>query len=247
MRSLWKQNPYDLIFSDSRCHLPTPKPPHHIFTIWLSASPSFKYTYACVFYFRVLLHCVLCFWRPLYQHCLVFPVYILLILSWCPRHRSAMDSADLASIPWFVELMLLHNRGLIPSVSPTNLLPSQRALAEFFGPKYNSDVIFDNHDDAQYENYIRQLYSCVLQLHWPVNSVIPFRFVRDVLAEANGLKVNWAEFAYKPTHPHQSHSQTPRVLIEYENLEYPLAPLVKITPRLGPEVSPTPDTDMLPL
>ncbi|KAG0595883.1 hypothetical protein M758_UG206500 [Ceratodon purpureus] len=44
------------------------------------------------------------------------------------------------------------------------------------------------------------------------------------------MEVNWAEFAFKQTHPHQSHCPLPRLLPEYANLPPPLPPLKKTVP-----------------
>ncbi|KAG0593968.1 hypothetical protein M758_UG036200 [Ceratodon purpureus] len=56
------------------------------------------------------------------------------------------------------------------------------------------------------------------------------------MAEAADLEVNWAEFAYKQTHPHQSHSAEPRILPAFEDLDAPLPPLTKVVPLLGSKV-----------
>ena len=76
-----------------------------------------------------------------------------------------------------------------------------------------------------------ELYSRVLQVEWPANGVIPFHFARGLMAEAMGVDVNWAEFGFKMTHPHQARSKVPRVLPEFQYLDRPLHPLHKIVPR----------------
>lgn len=168
---------------------------------------------------RVLLHRAVCF--------------VLIELS-------AMAPADeVASIPWFVEFMRLHNAGLIPGVSPADMLPSRPDISSFFGPKHGSGYIFDNHDSPEYEQYVRELFKRVLQLNWPVGNILPYGFARALVGEASGLEIDWAEFAYKQTHPHQSHSGVPRVLIEFSSLASPLPPLRKIIPpRFPGQVSP---------
>ena len=144
-----------------------------------------------------------------------------------------MSKPEPASIPWFQRYMRLGNAGVTPTVTPSAYLPSRVELAQFFGPKHKSGFTFDNHGNDAYERYIRELYTRVLQQPWPLSGVLPFHFARGVLAEAMGLEVNWAEFAFKATHPHQSHGPHPRVLEDYGNIEDPLPPLEKVSP--GPE------------
>ena len=143
----------------------------------------------------------------------------------------AMAKPDAASLPWFVMFMQLPDAGVLPSVTPPEFLPSKPALAEFFGPKYGSGYTFDNHGDAAYEEYVKCLYSRVLQRSWPLNSVVSFHFARGLLAEAMDVPVNWAEFGFKSTHPHQSRSGIPRVLPEFADLESPLEPMTKVLPQ----------------
>ncbi|KAG0593578.1 hypothetical protein M758_UG000400 [Ceratodon purpureus] len=138
-----------------------------------------------------------------------------------------------ASIPWFIEFMRLYCRGLTPSVSTTQYMPSRRALAEFFGLRAASSFIFDDEGLPEYETYTRELFRRVLQLPWPGNSVLPFHFARGMLVEAMEVEVSWAEFAYRQTHPHQSHTGVPRVLPEFRDLKQPLDPLVVVMPRVN--------------
>ncbi|KAG0575328.1 hypothetical protein KC19_VG337200 [Ceratodon purpureus] len=82
--------------------------------------------------------------------------------------------------------------------------------------------------DAAYEDYVKELYSRVLQLHWLLNA---FDFARGLLAKAMHVEVNWAEFGFKQTHLHQSRSGIPQILREFLNLSSPLSPMSKIVPR----------------
>ena len=126
--------------------------------------------------------------------------------------------------------MRLNNVGVTPTVTPNELMPTRQQLAQFWGPKYNSGYTFDSHGSTEYEEYTRELFIRVLQVQWPLNSVLPYHFARGLLAEARGEDVNWAEFAFIKTHPHQSRDGIPRVLPEFENLGGPLPPLIKVIP-----------------
>ena len=84
---------------------------------------------------------------------------------------------------------------------------------------------------------MKQLLPRVLQVPWPVSGAIPFHFARGLVCEAQGMDVNWAEFGFKMTHPHQSTSGIPRVLPEYANLELPLVNIRKVIPPFVPQVS----------
>ena len=149
-----------------------------------------------------------------------------------------MDSSEeLASIKWFAEYMALENTGLVPSVSPTELLPSRVAMADFLGAKQGAGYEFDNHGSLLYEDYVKNLFTRVLQLKWPLSGVIPFHFARGLVAEASGTEIDWAEFAYIKTHPHQSHSGVPRVLPEFLALQTPLPRLNKVIPPPSQQVS----------
>lgn len=148
-----------------------------------------------------------------------------------------MAGMDHCSIPWFTTFMALSNDGVVPTVTPTHLLPSRVALAQFWGGKQGSGYTFIDHGNPEYGLYVRELHLRVLQLPWPLSGVIPHHFARGLLAEAMGISVNWAEFAYKQTHPHQSHSVYPRVLPVFENLSEPLPVLAKVFPIPGFKVS----------
>ena len=137
---------------------------------------------------------------------------------------------EAASIQWFVTFMRLHDVGLVPTVTPRELMPSREAVAEFMGPKVMHGFVFDDHGSPEYARYVTELFTRVLQLNWPCSSVVPFHFARGLVAEAAGEDVNWAEFAYKMTHPHQSHTGVPRIFPEYAALLVPLPPLVKVIP-----------------
>lgn len=133
--------------------------------------------------------------------------------------------------------MSLHNFGLVPTVTPTELLPTRPQMREFWGTKTNGGFVFYNHDNPRYEAYVKELHTRVLQVNWPISGVISFHFARGLCAEAYGIEINWAEFAYKSTHPHQSHSSIPRVLPEFVEISEPLALLLKVLPLDLPEVS----------
>ncbi|KAG0605737.1 hypothetical protein M758_9G084200 [Ceratodon purpureus] len=142
-----------------------------------------------------------------------------------------MAMVEPSSIPWFIAFMRLHCRGLIPTVTPSEFMPGHKELAEFWGPRSPLGFTFSDHGLPGYEIYVRQLFSRVLQLPWPSTGVLPFNFARGLLVEALGVEVNWAEFGYRATHPHQSHSGIPRVLPEYRGLVRPLRALALVMPR----------------
>ncbi|KAG0572998.1 hypothetical protein KC19_VG139600 [Ceratodon purpureus] len=142
-----------------------------------------------------------------------------------------MSIPDECNIRWFTVFMALSNDGVVPTVTPTDLMPSRVALAHFLGPKHNLGFTFINHGNRAYELYVRELHQRVLQLKWPISGVLPFHFARGLAAQAMGMCVNWAEFGYKQTHPHQSRIGAYRILPEFENLSAPLPPLIKIIPR----------------
>lgn len=150
-----------------------------------------------------------------------------------------MAGPTLASIPWFHEFMRLPNSGLTPTVSPAEYLPSRDDLARFFGPKHDSGFTFEDRGNAEYNLYVRELYMRVLQLPWPMNGVLQSHFARGLLAEAMGLDINWSEFGYKMTHPHeiQRFSNRPRVLDQFLDLRQPLPPLPKVLPSPEFQVS----------
>ena len=150
--------------------------------------------------------------------------------------RSMADS-ELCSIPWFCYYMQLPNEGVTPTVTPTSEMPSRPALAHFWRPKRGPGYTFDNHDSPRYEVYVRELFTRVLQVKWPLSGVLPFHFARGLLAEAMGMSVNWAEFAYKSTHLHQSPCGSFRILPEFEELVAPLPPLIIVLPPSDFEVS----------
>lgn len=148
-----------------------------------------------------------------------------------------MAMVEPSSIPWFIAFMRLHCRGLIPTVTPSEFMPGHKELAEFWGPRSPLGFTFSDHGLPGYEIYVRQLFSRVLQLPWPSTGVLPFNFARGLLVEALGVEVNWAEFGYRATHPHQSHSGIPRVLPEYRGLVRPLRALALVMPRAHIPVS----------
>ncbi|KAG0599762.1 hypothetical protein M758_12G176500 [Ceratodon purpureus] len=83
------------------------------------------------------------------------------------------DTMEEASMQWFVEFMRLYSRGLTPSVSANDNMPSPRALAEFFGPRSYSGYTFDDHGMPEYKTYARELFLRVLQLPWPDYHPLP--------------------------------------------------------------------------
>lgn len=126
--------------------------------------------------------------------------------------------------------MGLNGEGIVPSVTPEELMPPREAMSMFCGPKTRTGFFFDNHGNSAYDEYVRKLFPRVLQMKWPVNSVLPFRFAQGLVSEAMDVEVNWAEFAFVETHPHHRHSGEPRILDEYEGLMEPLEPLNKVNP-----------------
>ena len=141
-----------------------------------------------------------------------------------------------ASLEWFVEFMMLRDNGVVPSVTPTELLPSRRAMARFWGPKTDKGWTFHNHGDVIYKYYARCLYNSVLQNPWPISEVLPFHFARGLMAEALGIEVSWAEFGYKMCHPYQSRTGIPRILPQFETLSSPLPDLAMVLPAFNKEV-----------
>ena len=154
-----------------------------------------------------------------------------------------MEVVEEASIAWFVAFMRLHNRGVIPMVTPSEFMPTRTALADYFGYRSARGYVFDDQGLPSYEIYVRQLYSRVLQQPWPVSGVLPFHFARGLFVEALGMEVNWAVFAFRATHPHQSQSDVPRLLPEYKALESPLPALAVVMPMAHRSVFYTPSSD----
>ena len=126
--------------------------------------------------------------------------------------------------------MRLNDEGVIPSVTPSEYMPSRPQLLEFMGQKHNSGYVFDSHGSPEYEDYVKELFVRVEQMNWPHNNVLPFHFSRGLLSEAMGTSVNWAEFAFKRTRPHQSRTRIPRVREDFAELQTPLHPLIKVLP-----------------
>ena len=147
-----------------------------------------------------------------------------------------MASTDLVSIAWFSVYMRISNEGLTPTVSPTTHFPKKRELAAFWNGRSGAGYVFHNFGDIDYEDYVHELFKRVLQLEWPISGLLPFHFARGVMAEAMARDINWCEFAYKQTHPHQSRSGIPRVLPEYKQLRVPLRRLKKVVPKPFSEV-----------
>ena len=135
-----------------------------------------------------------------------------------------MAIPDLASIPWFVLFMGLHDSGLVPTASPSSCFTSRQALAVFWGQRCNSSYTFHNHGLPEYKTYVKDLFGRVLQLPWPLNGLLPFHFARALMVEALGLEISGAKFAFKATHPHQSRTGVPRVLEDFVNLVKILPP-----------------------
>ncbi|KAG0573394.1 hypothetical protein KC19_VG174900 [Ceratodon purpureus] len=52
------------------------------------------------------------------------------------------------------------------------------------------------------------------------------------MVQAFGIEVNWAEFGFRQTHPHQSHSEVPRILPEFSALTTPLPTLAIVMPHV---------------
>ena len=138
---------------------------------------------------------------------------------------------EVSSFNWYVAYMRLHSRGVIPTVTPAEYMPSRRALAGFFTHRIGHGYVFSDHGLPEYELYVRELYSRVLQLPWPLTSVMPSEFARGLLVEAMGVEVNWAEFAFRQAHPRPALSGAPRILPEYTALSDPLPPLAIVMPR----------------
>ena len=150
-----------------------------------------------------------------------------------------MAIPESSSLAWFVQFMRLSNEGLIPTVTPTECMPSRDAQDEFWGEKVGSGYKFHDQGVPEYLNYVQDLFARVLQQPRLVKGVLPFHFSRGLLAEAMGVQVNWAEFAFKATRPHQSQTDVPRLLHEFANLTAPLPPLQTIMPLTNREVSPS--------
>ena len=78
------------------------------------------------------------------------------------------------SIPWFRVFMRLNGYGIVPTVTPKELMPSSAALALFWGTRSGIGFSFDDHGSLDYNEYVRELFKRSLQLKWPINSVLPF-------------------------------------------------------------------------
>ena len=128
---------------------------------------------------------------------------------------ATMAPAEAGSIPWFIEFMGLLDRGVIPTVTAAELMPNRAPLAELWGLKHGNGFTFRSFGCAEYKEYVRILSLRVLQVPWPVSGAIPFHFAQGLVAEAHGMDVNWAEFAFKMTHQHQSHTGLPRILPKF--------------------------------
>ena len=142
-----------------------------------------------------------------------------------------MATKQVTSIQWFVVYMRLWNRGVTPTDTPSDYMPTMEALAEFWGPRTSTGFTFKDQGIPAYEVYVRELFARVHQLPWPLNSVLPFQFARGLLVEALGIEVNWADYAFRQTHPPQWRITVPRVLPEFRSLVTPLPPLPLVMPR----------------
>lgn len=148
-----------------------------------------------------------------------------------------MLMVDLGSLEWFIRYMRLRDSGVVPTVTPFEFLPSQCAMAAFWGPKASNGWTFSNHGNPLNENYVRQLMMRVLQIQWPISGILPFHFARALMAKSLGIDVSWTEFACRQTHPHQSHTRIPRILLKFADLNSPLLRLHVILPNILIKVS----------
>ena len=101
-----------------------------------------------------------------------------------------MANSEPCSITWFCYYMALPAEGVVPTVTPTEEMPSRVALAQVFGPKYQSGYTFINHGNHAYEMYVKELHMRVLQSKWPISGVVSFHFARGLVADAVGMAVN---------------------------------------------------------
>ena len=141
-----------------------------------------------------------------------------------------------ASLEWFIDYMRLPDSGVVPSVTPSPLLPSRRSMARFWGPKAAKGWTFHNHGCMIYEYYARSLFNRVLQIPWPILGVPPFHFARGLMAEALGVEVSWAKLAYKMCHPYQSRTGIPQIMEDFRTLTAPLPELGIVIPKFDREV-----------
>ena len=148
-----------------------------------------------------------------------------------------MSSVEPSSLEWFITFMRLHSRGVTPTVTPTAYMPSQSMLADYWGESSGHGYSFRDQGIPGYGVYVRDLFSRVLQLPWPVSGSMPKHFAGGLMVEALGVEVNWADFAFRATHPHQSFTGIPRILEQYKSLEAPLPALPIVMPLLHPSVS----------
>ena len=143
-----------------------------------------------------------------------------------------MTIVEVSSVPWFIAYMRLHCRGVTPMVTPNELMPCRPAMVEYWGPRSAQGWTFNDQGLPGYELYVKELFCRVLQLPWPISGVLPYHFARGLVVEALGIEVNRADFAYRITRPHQSHSGIPRVLPEFKSLRAPLPAMTIVMPRL---------------
>lgn len=165
-----------------------------------------------------------------------------LLLRRAPAARKMPDIRMLlvepGSLEWFVRYMRLRDTGVIPTVTPSEFLPSGPAMAAFWGPKSANGWYFHDHGNPLYEIYARELLMRVLQTRWPLTGIMPVHFARGLMAEAMGVDVSWAQFAYGQTHPHQSPTSEVRILPQFRTLPAPLHRLTIVLPDHRIQVRP---------
>ena len=122
---------------------------------------------------------------------------------------------------WFRDTMLLTEGAFIPGDPKNKFMYHRETVVEYWGEKDDIGYCLREEDGVVYNNYVVELYERVHQREMRDPPRLPLHFARGLMAEADGVCVNWCAFAIKRCFPGQKKTNF-NVLPKFKDVTEPL-------------------------
>ena len=130
---------------------------------------------------------------------------------------------------WYRDTLCLSSDGFLPSKGERHLYPKSECRERLGSPNSVGAYPWRHRGGVEYVQYVKELYERVHQKKLYPSDMLPWHFARGLLAQEDGMQVDWAEYAARNRRGAKRNAMM-KPLKKYSNLRRPV-PFTHVPPQ----------------
>lgn len=122
---------------------------------------------------------------------------------------------------WYRDMLCLSSAGFLPSKGSCHLYPKSECRERLGAPNRVGAYPWRHRRGEEYADYVKELYERVHQKKLHPSAMLPWHFARGLLAEEDGVQVDWAQYA-EGNRRGANRNARMKPLKKYRNLRRPM-------------------------